>query len=174
MYYIYGGGFIGGHALYDTNGPHFFMENDVVLVTVFYRLGPFGFLSTNDDVMLGNNGLKDQNLGLKWTQENIHLFGGDPSKVTIFGESAGSASVAYQILSKKSEGLFRGAIGESGSALSSWSYQRNARQIAYQLASFIDSNFNQSSSSEELLEFLQDVDAATLDAYSNYFGVNYK
>lgn len=63
-----------------------------------------GFFSTGDDVVTGNAGLKDQNLALQWIQENIHHFGGDPSKVTIFGESAGGASVVYQMLSPKSKG----------------------------------------------------------------------
>lgn len=171
MYYIYGGGFILGDALFNTLGPHYFMENDVIIVTIFYRLGPFGFLSTNDDVILGNNGLKDQNLGLQWVQENIQLFGGDPKKVTIFGESAGSASVSYQILSKKSKGLFRAAIGQSGSAICPWAYQRYAKSIAYQLAAFVDPNFDQNSTSLELLEFLQNTEATVLDRASNMFKV---
>lgn len=63
-----------------------------------------GFLSTGDKAISGNMGLKDQRLALKWIQQNIHLFGGDPEKVTIMGQSAGSASVTYQILSPGSAG----------------------------------------------------------------------
>lgn len=69
-----------------------------------------GFLSTEDTIISGNFGLKDQQLGLKWVQENIKYFGGDPTKVTIFGESAGAASVSYQYLNKKSEGIFQQLI----------------------------------------------------------------
>lgn len=63
-----------------------------------------GFFSTGDDAIPGNAGLKDQNLALQWVQKNIEYFGGDPAKVTIFGESAGGASVGYQILSPLSKG----------------------------------------------------------------------
>jgi hypothetical protein len=63
-----------------------------------------GFLSTQDDVIPGNNGLKDQLLAIQWTHDNIHLFGGNPDQITIFGESAGSGSCAYQLLNQNSEG----------------------------------------------------------------------
>jgi hypothetical protein len=63
-----------------------------------------GFLSTQDDVIPGNNGLKDQRFAIQWANENIHLFGGNPDQITIFGQSAGSASCAYQLLNKNSEG----------------------------------------------------------------------
>jgi carboxylesterase type B len=63
-----------------------------------------GFISTQDDIIPGNNGLKDQLLAIQWTHDNIHLFGGNSDQVTIFGGSAGSASCAYQQLNKNSEG----------------------------------------------------------------------
>jgi carboxylesterase type B len=83
----------------------------------------FGFLSTGDDVIPGNAGLWDQNLALKWVQENIAAFGGDPTKVTIFGESAGGASVSAHILSPESKGLFRGAIAQSGTVYAPWAME---------------------------------------------------
>lgn len=162
MFYIYGNNFCYGNIFFSKYGPHYFMEEGVIIVTVSYRLDAFGFLSTNDDVILGNAGLKDQNLALKWTNQNIHLFGGDPSKITIFGESFGSASTAYQILSKKSTGLFRAAICQSGSAISPWAYQRNARSIAYKLATLVSPYFNINSTSKELLNFLQSISPSTL------------
>lgn len=79
----------------------------------------------------GNAGMKDQVLALKWVQRNIKRFGGDPNNVTIFGESAGGASVQYQVLSPLSKGLFHKAIVQSGSALNPWARGRpNAKDLA--------------------------------------------
>nr|XP_015840856.1 PREDICTED: venom carboxylesterase-6-like isoform X2 [Tribolium castaneum] len=103
IFYIHGGGFIGGACTSSICGPEFFIDYNVVVVTINYRLGPFGFLSTQDTEIPGNNGLKDQQLALKWARNNIILFGGDPSRITIVGQSAGSASVTYQILNKNSK-----------------------------------------------------------------------
>ncbi|KAJ8939592.1 hypothetical protein NQ318_010599 [Aromia moschata] len=102
MVFIYGGGFRDGASAYSTYGPDYLIEQDVLVVSFNYRVGPFGFLSTGDEVVPGNAGLKDQLFALKWTNQNIGLFGGDSSKITIFGQSAGAASVCYHILSKQS------------------------------------------------------------------------
>lgn len=80
------------------------MDKDIVFVSMNYRLGVLGFLSTGDEVAPGNYGLKDQVLALKWVQKNIHHFGGDASRVTIGGESAGGASASFHTLSEKSAG----------------------------------------------------------------------
>ncbi|RZB39244.1 COesterase and/or Abhydrolase 3 domain containing protein, partial [Asbolus verrucosus] len=162
IFYIHGGGFIFGTSI--IFGPDNFINNDVILVSFNYRLGPYGFLSTQDEIIPGNNGLKDQLLALKWTHNNIKLFGGDPEKITLFGVSAGSASCAYHLLNHQSKGLFRGAILESGSSLSPWAYQRNARKIAFKTASFLNSTFETNNDSTALLEYLQSVDASDLDA----------
>ena len=90
----------------------------VVLVTIQYRLGPFGFVTTGDSVAPGNYGMLDQIEALRWVQENIKAFGGDPSKVTIFGESAGGSSVGLLLVSPRSKGLFHRAISISGVDLS--------------------------------------------------------
>lgn len=167
MFYIYGTAFNEGNMFFEKYGPQYFMEEDVIIVIPSYRLGPFGFLSTNDDVILGNAGLKDQHLALKWTNENIHLFGGDPKKITIFGESSGGACIAYHILSRKSADLFRAAICQSGSALGHWANQRDLRSLSFRLATFIDPQFNINSTSEELLSFLQNVNTSVLDRASH-------
>ncbi|RZB38724.1 COesterase and/or Abhydrolase 3 domain containing protein, partial [Asbolus verrucosus] len=104
MVYIHGGGFTNGFSTYKKYGPDYLLEKDVVVVTFNYRLGIFGFLSTGDLVAPGNNGLKDQVLALKWVRDNIKSFGGDPNHVTIFGESAGAASVSYHVQSPQSQG----------------------------------------------------------------------
>lgn len=116
MVYIHGGGFILGAAM-EGSSPAPLMQKDVVVVGITYRLGSLGFLSTGDSVLPGNLGLKDQTMALRWVQDNIRDFGGDPMQVTIFGVSAGGVSVHFQILSPGSEGLFQRAILHSGTAL---------------------------------------------------------
>ncbi|RXG57880.1 Venom carboxylesterase-6 [Armadillidium vulgare] len=101
MVFIHGGGFMGLGAY--NFAPYVLMNRCIVLVVIQYRLGIFGFLSTEDSVMPGNMGLKDQQLALKWIKENIESFGGDSDRITIFGHSAGGASAHYHILSP---GLF--------------------------------------------------------------------
>jgi carboxylesterase type B len=76
----------------------------VVLVTFNYRLGPLGFLATDDKTVSGNMGIQDQILVLRWVQKNIEKFGGDPNKVTIFGEDAGAASVTILAMSPAANG----------------------------------------------------------------------
>ncbi|ODN04519.1 Venom carboxylesterase-6 [Orchesella cincta] len=103
LVYVHGGYFM---ALSGSNyGPRYFMDHNLILVTFNYRLGAFGFLSTEDGNAVGNAGMKDQVLALKWVQDNIIFFGGDNSKVTLYGESAGAAAVQYHLLSPMSEGM---------------------------------------------------------------------
>ncbi|XP_035714047.1 venom carboxylesterase-6 isoform X2 [Folsomia candida] len=128
MVWIYGGGFLAGNTRqYD---PKYFMDQDVIVVSMNYRLGPLGFLNTGDATVTGNAGLKDQRLALKWVQDNIQAFGGDAKKVTIFGESAGAASVHAHIISPSSKNLFHKAILQSGSLYCPWSMNVHpARQV---------------------------------------------
>ncbi|KXJ82606.1 hypothetical protein RP20_CCG012768 [Aedes albopictus] len=129
MVYIYGGGFTEGTSGTELYGPDFLMQKDVILVSFNYRTGALGFLccqSPENDVP-GNAGLKDQNLALKWVNENIASFGGDPEAITLFGHSAGGCSVQYHLISEASKKLFKRAIIMSGSTYCSWglSPQRN-------------------------------------------------
>ena len=126
LVYFYGGGFIAGdgsEARYD--GASMAREG-IVVVTLNYRLGIFGFFAhpelseESPHGASGNYGLLDQAAALGWVQENIAAFGGDPSRVTIAGESAGSFSVSAQMASPLAKDLIAGAIGESGSVLGSW------------------------------------------------------
>lgn len=102
--------------------PTFLMCEDIVYVSINYRLGVLGFLSLNDTSLNvpGNAGMKDQVLALKWVKKNIEKFGGNPNNVTIFGESAGSASINLHVLSPSSKGLFHKAVMLSGSVFSFW------------------------------------------------------
>jgi para-nitrobenzyl esterase len=122
MVWLHGGGFIlgsGGDPTFD--GAILASTQDVVIVTVNYRLGPFGFLRhpalTVEDPAhptSGNLGLEDQRLALEWVRDNARAFGGDPSRVTLFGESAGAISTCIHLVSPASRGLFARAIVESG------------------------------------------------------------
>lgn len=110
--YFHGGGFETGSSV--EAGPDYLMERDLVVVTVSYRLGAFGFLALETEDAVGNQGLKDQALALQWIQKNIAHFGGDPNKVTIAGLSAGGYSVTAHMLSPMSQGLFANVIAISG------------------------------------------------------------
>ncbi|CAL8105116.1 unnamed protein product [Orchesella dallaii] len=132
MVFIHGGYFMAGSS--NRYRPEYFMDEDVVLITFNYRVGSFGFLNTGDEFLRGNQGLKDQVCALKWVQNNIRNFGGDPNRVTIFGSSAGGASVHYHMLSKMSKGLFSRAISQSGTAIKIWSFARHPREQAKRLA----------------------------------------
>ena len=127
LVYFYGGGFVAGSGdepRYDGEGM---AAKGIVAVTVNYRLGVFGFLAhpeltkESPHHASGDYGLLDQAAALRWVSQNIAAFGGDPKRVTIAGESAGSASVSAQMSSPLSKDLVAGAIGESGSVLSTMS-----------------------------------------------------
>ncbi|XP_060041372.1 cocaine esterase isoform X2 [Erinaceus europaeus] len=116
MVWIHGGALVVGMAsMYD--GSLLAALEDVVVVIIQYRLGVLGFFSTGDKHAAGNWGYLDQVAALRWVQQNIANFGGNPDRVTIFGESAGGTSVSSHVVSPMSKGLFHGAIMESGVAL---------------------------------------------------------
>jgi para-nitrobenzyl esterase len=119
MVWIYGGGFVGGQTSAPTYDGTRLAEKGVVLVSVAYRLGVFGFLAHQDlsresGKGSGNYGLQDQIAGLQWVKANIRKFGGDPGRVTIFGESAGGIAVSMLAASPAANSLFQRAISESG------------------------------------------------------------
>jgi para-nitrobenzyl esterase len=120
MVWIYGGGFAAGATSEPRQDGKNLAQKGVVVVSMNYRLGIFGFFShaelarESGHNSAGNYGLLDQLAALQWVHRNIERFGGDPAKVTIFGESAGSFSVSAQMASPLAQGLFQRAIGESG------------------------------------------------------------
>ncbi|XP_023312433.1 acetylcholinesterase-like [Anoplophora glabripennis] len=121
-----------------------------------------GFLTTEDGVIPGNLGLKDQHFAIQWVKNNIDLFGGDPEKITISGESAGGASVGLQLVSQRNKGLFRGAILQSGTSMSQWAHQDYARFYAFELARSLVPSFT-SDNSTELLQLLQSLPASDIN-----------
>ncbi|XP_055923213.1 juvenile hormone esterase isoform X2 [Eupeodes corollae] len=159
MVWLHGGGFSFGSGNTFLYGPDFLVAEDVILVTLNYRLGPLGFLANGPDAP-GNSGLKDQVLALKWVRDNIEAFGGDPNLVTIFGESAGAASVQFLLLSPLANGLFHRAISESGSALNPWSMAYNTSERALRLAEA--TGYTGSEDANEVLAHLRKVPAMKL------------
>jgi len=123
LVYFYGGGFAAGDGSEDRYNGEMMARKGIVAVTVNYRLNVFGFLShpalskESPTHGSGNYGLMDQAAALRWVRKNISAFGGNPDRVTIAGESAGSYSVSAHMVSPSSRGLFQQAIAESGSLL---------------------------------------------------------
>jgi len=119
MVWMDGGGFVAGNpALANTYGQPLAAVGDVIVVTFNYRLNLFGFLTTNDGVLPGNLGMRDQVMALRWIKENIASFGGDAERITIFGGSSGAQSVGFHMLSDQSQGLFNQGIMQSGTVFS--------------------------------------------------------
>jgi para-nitrobenzyl esterase len=118
LVFIYGGGLVSGSS--DIYEGSYMAGNDIIVVTVNYRLGPLGFLYQSDLYAANENhtggyfGIQDQRLALEWVQQNIAAFGGNPKEVTISGESAGAISVCMHIAARLSQGLFSKAIMQSG------------------------------------------------------------
>ncbi|XP_037038064.1 esterase B1-like [Bradysia coprophila] len=164
MIWIHGGGYCRGSSRTDLYGPDYIIEKNVVLVSFNYRLGAIGFLSLDDESLKvpGNVGLKDQIFALKWIQRNIHNFGGDKKRCTIFGESAGGASVNFLTITPQSEGLFQRAIIMSGSVFNrTWSLARRNKQ-AQRLAEILGWK-GDPQNEKEILEFLETIPAFELD-----------
>ncbi|XP_058812191.1 juvenile hormone esterase [Topomyia yanbarensis] len=151
MVWIHGGAFSFGSGNSFLYGADYLVPEGVVLVTFNYRLGPLGFLSVGKDAP-GNAGLKDQILALKWVQENIAAFGGDPKMVTIFGQSAGSVSVHMLMMSPLAKGLFHRAIAQSGTALNPWAIARSPKERAFRLGEQLGCFTN---NTDELLSYLR-------------------
>ena len=137
LVYIHGGGYDKGAAI--TSPSDTLALQGVAVVVIQYRLGLFGFLTTGDSAAPGNFGMLDQVEALKWVKDNIANFGGNPDKMTIFGESAGGSSVNLHLMSPLSKGLFHQAIAESGVDLSPFAIQptffglRYAKELAQNL-----------------------------------------
>ncbi|XP_026827449.1 esterase FE4 [Ooceraea biroi] len=136
MVMVHGGGYNTGSSDSKLLAPDYLLDQKVILVTMNYRLNALGFFSTTNKISPGNYGLKDIQMALKWIQENIHSFKGNPRSVTLMGHSAGAGATHLLALSNKTEGLFHRYILHSGSALGSWTYHptRTYRQYCLELA----------------------------------------
>ena len=137
MVWIYGGAFqVGSQDVYTSST--FSAMNDVILVTMNYRVSIYGFLSTGESHIPGNQGLWDQQMAIKWVHDHIGNFGGDANRVTIFGESAGGASVVYQGMYDGNQGLFQRIIAQSGSANFKWAFTEKPKMNFDEVVSRLD------------------------------------
>ncbi|XP_014364676.2 juvenile hormone esterase [Papilio machaon] len=134
MVYIHGGCFFEGAGTAFLYGGDYFVEHGVVFVGINYRLNVEGFLCLGIEEAPGNAGLKDQVAALRWVRDNIRAFGGDPSNVALFGESAGAVSSSYLISSPAARGLFHKVILQSGSSLAAWGMQQDPIKTASNIA----------------------------------------
>ena len=163
MVWIHGGGLSAGSSdfyISDTLSAY----GEVIVVTINYRLTVFGFLSTRDENAPGNVGLLDQHMAIKWVHNNINAFGGDPNKVTIFGESAGGTSVTYQSLFPGNRGLFQRAIVQSGSSW--WTPINDPKQDAMRLGRLVGCEQVESA---PLIECLKSIPGDILESTLNNF-----
>jgi cholinesterase len=131
--------------------------SDVIVVTLNYRVGALGFLCLNDEKLNvpGNAGLKDQLMAMRFVKSNIVNFGGDPNNITLFGHSAGGASVSWHCVSKRSKDLFNRAIIMSGCVMNHWTITPQ-RDWAFRLARKI--GYEGSEDEKEILDYLQGAD----------------
>ncbi|XP_025987483.2 para-nitrobenzyl esterase [Solenopsis invicta] len=162
MVWIHGGAFSMGSGDALMYGPDYIVRNDVILVTLNYRLGALGFLNLYDKVVTGNQGIKDVILALQWVQKNISQFGGDPKNVTIFGDSAGGAIVHCLTLSPLAKDLFHKAISQSGVMRCPWAYsiqQSHSMNAGFRLAEKLG---KATTDPKVAYEFLKTIDAKKL------------
>ncbi|XP_015434533.1 PREDICTED: esterase E4-like isoform X2 [Dufourea novaeangliae] len=154
MFWVHGGAFISGTGAISNWGPDYLVRKDVIIVSPNYRLGAFGFLNLQHKDASGNMGLKDLILALKWVNQNIASFGGDPNNITVFGFSAGAALAHAIIVSPQSRGLFHKVILQSGTITCPWSFETDRK--SFRLASLLG---NKTTDTEEMIRFLKQVPA---------------
>lgn len=176
MFWIHGGGNRNGSASEPVpfageglfySGQDLAANHDVVVVTLNYRLGVFGFMAhpdlATDDTTAGNQGLRDQRMAMQWVQDHIARFGGDPDNVTIFGESAGSFDVCMHVASPESRGLFHRAISQSGGCTTLQPTQNEAEATAEELVAAVGCD-----EADDALQCLRDTSVSDLlDAAAN-------
>ncbi|XP_037947833.1 esterase B1-like [Teleopsis dalmanni] len=161
MLFIHGGGFDSGSSSRQNFGPDYFMMEKVVLVTINYRVGALGFLSLKDPELdiPGNAGLRDQLMALEWVRHNISKFSGNPYNITLFGESAGAASIHFLMMAPAAKCRFRKAILQSGTALAPWAIN-TVENAPFRLAQL--NGFTGENNDKNVLDYLRNLDAYDL------------
>ncbi|XP_026749533.1 bile salt-activated lipase [Galleria mellonella] len=170
MIWIHGGAFMTGSGRKLTYGPKFLVKQNIILVTINYRLGPYGFMCLDIPEVPGNQGMKDQLLALRWVKNNIEAFGGDVNKITAFGESAGAMSVDLHILSVH-DIIFNKVIMQSGTALASTILVKPDKLAPIKIAKFLGFK---TESVPEALNFLVTTDPNLIIAAVNSLDMLFK
>ncbi|KAH0550403.1 hypothetical protein KQX54_019183 [Cotesia glomerata] len=193
LVFVHGGAFVTGSNNSTLLSPSYLLDRKLILVTVNYRLGILGFLSSGNEASPGNYGIKDVLEALKWIQENIEHFGGDPTSVTLSGQSAGASLAHHLGLSKRTEGLFDKLITHSGVANAPWGVHpshhaktrytfvalagqvgcgppRKASDFDYAFGEWQD-NENITESDEDIIDCLRQVDPKRLTLQLSFFQV---
>ncbi|CAG9791742.1 unnamed protein product [Diatraea saccharalis] len=169
LVWIYGGGFSFGYAGRYIYGPKFIVRHDIMFITLNYRLGPYGFMCLDTPENPGNQGLKDQLLALRWIKDNIEAFGGDPDKMTLFGESAGGIAVDFHILSPQ-EKIFHKAIIQSATSLSPVYFEPH-KDAPLLLAAELGLSTNDIN---EAITYLASIETDLVITASNELGLNFR
>lgn len=139
--FIHGESFDNGSGTKELYGPRFILRHNVILVTINYRVGPYGFMCLNRRRAPGNQGLKDQVLALRWVRDNIRPFGGNPEQVTLFGQNTGGHSVELHLLSEQ-EKLYSKVIIQSGSSLAPNVIYEPDRNAPTKLATYLGLDYS--------------------------------
>nr|AHW29554.1 acetylcholinesterase 2 [Cyrtorhinus lividipennis] len=183
LIWIYGGGYMSGTATLDVyDGLMLAASSGVIIASMQYRVGAFGFLylepylSPGSDDAPGNMGLWDQTMAIRWIKENIHVFNGDPDLITLFGESAGGGSVSLHLISPVTRGLVRRGIMQSGTINAPWSYMtaERALEVGKQLVGDCGCNVSQlAESPSRVMACLRGVDSKTISTmqWNSYSGI---
>lgn len=173
MVWIYGGGFINGYNMITEYGPEYYVEKGIIVVVPNYRTGVLGFFSLGTEEVPGNQGLLDQLEALKTVQSVITSFGGDPNRVTLAGQSAGSSSTLYQLTSPKSTGLYQQVIAQSGSNFSPSLISVTA-ESAQKYSQLAADAYGCLGLTHGVLECMEDVEASKLANLNDAILVNLK
>lgn len=183
LIWIYGGGYMSGTSTLDIYDADIIAAtNDVIVASMQYRIGAFGFLYLNkyfghsSEEAPGNMGLWDQALAIRWIKENAAAFGGDPELITLFGESAGGGSVSIHLLSPVTKGLAKRGILQSGTMNAPWSFMtgENAQKIAEILVKDCECNASLlTTRPNEVMDCMRAVDPKTisLQQWNSYTGI---
>ncbi|KAM5134103.1 carboxylesterase 4A [Callospermophilus lateralis] len=173
MVWFPGGAFLVGSAS-TYEGSELAAREKVVLVFLQHRLGILGFLSTSDNQARGNWALLDQIEALRWVQENIEAFGGDPDSVTLFGQSSGAMCISGLMLSPLAQGLFHRAISQSGTVLFKVFITRDPLKVAKEVAHLAGCNHNSTRIIIECLRSLSGAQMMHVSRKMNFFHLNFQ